>query len=59
MAYCLDADVLINAHRQHFPMDVVPGFWDALDRAGRQGQIFVIHEVYRELKEGEPQRCIT
>ncbi len=52
MAYCLDANVLIEAHRRYFPMDVVPGFWDALDEAGRCGEVFVIHEVFDELTDG-------
>lgn len=52
MAYCLDANVLIEAHQRLFPMDVAPGFWDALDDAGARGQVFVIHEVFREITRG-------
>lgn len=52
MAYCLDANVLIEAHQRLFPMDVVPGFWDALDDAAKRGEVFVIHEVFREITRG-------
>lgn len=36
-------------------MDVVPGFWDAIDLAGKQGEVFVIHEVFTELREGKDE----
>jgi hypothetical protein len=52
VAYCLDANVLIETHHRLFPMDVAPGFWDALDEAGVRGDVFVIHEVFREVTRG-------
>jgi len=30
MALCLDANVFIQASRVRYPMDISPGFWDAL-----------------------------
>lgn len=52
MAYCLDANIFIESKNRLFPMDIVPGFWDALDRAGRKGTVFVIHDVFKEVTDG-------
>ena len=30
MAYLLDANVFISAHRLYYGMNLCPGFWDAL-----------------------------
>lgn len=52
MSFCLDANVFIEAHRKRYPMDVAPGFWDALWAAARVGDVFSIDEVFGELKRG-------
>lgn len=52
MAYVLDSDVFIQAHRQHYPMDVVPGFWEALLNLAAEGHVVSIEEVYLELSNG-------
>lgn len=49
--YLLDANVFIQAHRAHYGFNVVPGFWDWLDRAHHRGQLLSVGKVYEELVE--------
>ncbi|HEY4242180.1 MAG TPA: DUF4411 family protein [Kofleriaceae bacterium] len=51
MALCLDANVFIQASRVRYPMDISPGFWDALLDAAQRGVVFSIEAVYDELKD--------
>lgn len=53
--FCLDTNVFIQAHRYHYPMDVVPGFWDSLVRLAQDGQICSIEEVRLEIENGEDE----
>jgi hypothetical protein len=55
MALSIDSNVLIQAKNHDFPMDVVPGFWVAIDRAMQNGSIFVIQGVYKELVDGNDE----
>lgn len=49
MPFCLDADVLISAHRFYYAFDIAPSFWDGLLLNARQGNvrspIAVFHEI--------------
>lgn len=49
MAYLLDANVMIDAKRRYYPFDVCPAFWDWLDLANQQGEIFSVEAVRTEL----------
>lgn len=49
MAFCLDANVFIEAHQKRYPIDMVPGFWDALLAAAGKGLLLSIESVYDEL----------
>lgn len=51
MRYILDANVFISAKRDHYRMNVCPGFWDWLDHAHSQGQVYSIKKVNEELKK--------
>ena len=52
MLYLLDANVLIAANRDYYPLGRVPEFWDwLLDRATRQ-QTKIPVEVYEEVLAG-------
>ena len=52
MLYLLDANVLIAANRDYYPLGRVPEFWDwLLDRATRQ-QTKISVEVYEEALAG-------
>lgn len=55
MKYCVDADVLIQASRKAYPFDLVPGFWSAFAGAADNGDIFVVHAVYREIVGAEDE----
>ena len=52
--YLIDSSILINAHRQLYPFDIAPGFWDQLLLKGGNNLIF-IKSVERELIEGGDQ----
>ncbi|MDR1295128.1 MAG: DUF4411 family protein [Bifidobacteriaceae bacterium] len=51
--YILDANVFIQAHRAHYGLDFVPGFWDWLDRAHKLGMLASLDSVKKELDAGE------
>ena len=49
MLYLLDANVLIDANRDYYPIQRVPEFWDWLFEMGRHGSIKVPEEIYEEI----------
>ena len=52
MLYLLDANVLIDANRDYYPLGRVPEFWDWLiDRATKQ-QVKIPLEMYEEILAG-------
>lgn len=50
--HLLDANVLIDANRDYYPMDRVPEFWGWLQHQGSIGNVKVPVEVWEEIKEG-------
>lgn len=52
MVYLLDANVLIVANRQYYPIDRVPAFWDWLLRQGAAGNVKIVEEVFDEFTGG-------
>lgn len=52
MAYLLDANVFISAKRDHYRMNVCPGFWEWIATANRGGILYSIKSVQEELKNG-------
>ncbi len=52
MLYMLDANVLIDANRDYYPIARVPEFWDWLEHNGLEGRVKIPFEVYDETKEG-------
>ena len=54
MLYLLDANVLIDADRDYYPMGRVPQFWDWLVDMGSQGQVRVPEEIYEEVTLPKP-----
>ncbi|RWA50751.1 DNA-binding protein [Cupriavidus sp. UYMSc13B] len=50
--YLLDANVLITAHREYYPIDMVPEFWDWLLHMAQAGIIKMPLETYEEVKDG-------
>ncbi len=49
MLYLLDANVLIRAHEDYYPLERIPQFWDWLKEMGNDGVIKVPHEIYSEV----------
>ena len=52
MLYLLDANVLIDADRDYYPIDRVPEFWDWLLDNANAGRLKVPLEVYEEVVAG-------
>jgi len=52
MLYLLDANVLITAHNQYYPIDSVPEFWTWLVHKGGSGDLKIPLENYEEVKDG-------
>lgn len=49
MIYLLDANVLIRAHEDYYPLDGVPQFWDWLLTTAAAGQIKMPTEIHEEI----------
>lgn len=49
--YLLDANTLIDAKRDYYPISRVPEFWDWLIYQGQQGKIKIPIEVYEEFSD--------
>ena len=52
MLHLLDANVLINANRQYYPLDRVPEFWEWLLHWGLEGLVRVPTEIVEEICDG-------
>ena len=52
MLYLIDANVLIDANRDYYPIARVPQFWDWLVVMGQQGLVKVPLEIYEEIIVG-------
>lgn len=55
MLYLLDANVLIDANRDYYPIERVPEFWDWMKHQGTTGRIKVPLEIYEEIRDGDDQ----
>ncbi len=53
MLYLLDANVLIDANRDYYPLDRVPEFWDWLVDCGTTQQVKIPLEMYEEVLAGK------
>ncbi len=53
MLFLLDANVLIDANRDYYPIERVPEFWDWLAHMGESGHAKFPMEVYEEIKDGK------
>lgn len=56
MLYLLDANVLIDAHRDYYPIERVPEFWDWLLDRGISRRLAIPTEVYEEIMLGRGDR---
>ena len=55
MLYLLDANVLIDASRDYYPLERVPEFWEWLENAGENGNVKIPVEVYEEIRDGKDE----
>lgn len=53
MLYMLDANVLIDANRDYYPIGRVPEFWEWIVHNGTKGHVKIPIEVYEEIKDGK------
>ncbi len=51
MLYLLDANTLIDAKRDYYPIDRVPEFWEWLVFHGQKGNIKIPIEIYEEFSD--------
>lgn len=51
--YLLDANVLIDANRDYYPLSRVPEFWAWLIHQGAERRVAVPIEIYEEIKDGD------
>lgn len=56
MLYLLDANVLIDANRDYYPIERVPEFWDWLAAMGKKGLVKVPQEIFEEIVSPPPAR---
>jgi hypothetical protein len=50
--YLIDANVFMTAHRQLYPFDLAPSFWEQLvERAS--DRIVIIEEIQKEIRKGQ------
>lgn len=49
MKYLLDSNVFIQAHRMHYPFDVVPTFWNKIIDLANRELILSIDKVKKEI----------
>lgn len=55
MLFLLDANVLIDANRDYYPMTRVPEFWEWLTHQARIGAVKVPREIYSEPRAGRDE----
>ncbi len=55
MLYLLDANVLIDANRDYYPIERVPEFWEWLVYMGHKGSVKIPIEIYEEFKGGKDE----
>jgi len=56
LVYLLDANVLIDANRDYYPIGRVDEFWEWLVYQGEQGHAKIPQEIYEEIKEGKSEK---
>ena len=52
MLYLLDANCLIDANRDYYPIGRVDQYWEWLFHMGMSGKAKIPHEMYQEIRKG-------
>jgi hypothetical protein len=55
MLYLLDANVLITANGNYYPLDQVPEFWDWVHHQAASNRIKIPREIMEEIKAGHKE----
>ena len=55
MLYLLDSNVLIRAHKDYYPLDRIPQFWDWLLIEAKIGNMKMPFEIYLEIRSGNDE----
>ncbi|MCY4578436.1 MAG: DUF4411 family protein [Chloroflexi bacterium] len=58
MLYILDANVLIDANRDYYPISRIPQFWDWLVHMGRLNRVKVPREVYSKVSDANDRLAV-
>ncbi len=58
MLYLLDANVLIDAHRDYYPIDRIPQFWEWLHNLAVQDKVKIPLEIFQEVTAGRPDELV-
>lgn len=53
--YIIDSNVLIEAHRRYYSLDIAPAFWNFLIESAKFGRIQGIDRVYDEILKGKDE----
>lgn len=53
MLYLLDANTLIRANNEYYPIDRIPGFWAWLIDCGKAGNVKIPQEIAAEISAGK------
>ncbi|NYE31201.1 hypothetical protein HDE78_004185 [Rhodanobacter sp. K2T2] len=56
--YLLDANILINANRDYYPVEAVPEYWSWLANLAGQHIVKMPSETFDELKGGDAERDV-
>lgn len=55
MLYLLDANTLIRANGDYYPIERIPQFWDWLIECGRAGRVKIPREIADEVTAGNDE----
>lgn len=55
MLYLLDANTLIRANADYYPIERIPQFWDWLIECGRAGRVKIPNEIADEVTAGRDE----
>ena len=55
MLYLLDANTLIRANADYYPLERIPQFWDWLVECGRAGRVKIPNEIADEVTAGRDE----
>ncbi len=58
MLYLLDANVLIQANKNYYPINDVPQFWDWILENARDGKVKIPKEIIDEIEPGNKKSAL-